>query len=258
MDMDFITRCPVCHTSFRVTAEQLLAAEGKVRCGACQRVFAGRDCLTDTDMDVMDLVLAEAVGTMQKSRAQLENGTADTEEGPVQETLDGLQLGAPATVETTPRKRPAFVWTGLCLFLASLLIAQACWWFRDPLAFNIYLRPAYERLCETIGCRLPEYVSLEDLSISAPILDAHPTLDQAGIIKARLINHGPFAQPFPPLELRFTDMSGKTVAARRLHRDSYLEAGGAPRLPAGAATEIAVEILRPGSAQLSYSLTLAR
>lgn len=34
-----ITRCPSCHTHFRVRAEQLAVRAGQVRCGKCSRVF---------------------------------------------------------------------------------------------------------------------------------------------------------------------------------------------------------------------------
>ena len=33
------TECPECHTYFKITPEQLKAAEGKVRCGSCNHVF---------------------------------------------------------------------------------------------------------------------------------------------------------------------------------------------------------------------------
>ena len=41
------TECPNCHTVFRITAEQLDAAGGKVRCGTCQTVFDAREKLSD-------------------------------------------------------------------------------------------------------------------------------------------------------------------------------------------------------------------
>ena len=44
----FVTRCPHCNTSFRVTRAQLGAARGAVRCGACLQVFnAGQQLLID-------------------------------------------------------------------------------------------------------------------------------------------------------------------------------------------------------------------
>lgn len=41
------TRCPQCHTTFRLTATQLKAAQGMVRCGHCQAVFQAMDSLFD-------------------------------------------------------------------------------------------------------------------------------------------------------------------------------------------------------------------
>ncbi|MBM7061329.1 DUF3426 domain-containing protein [Pseudomonas sp. UL073] len=44
----FVTRCPHCSTSFRVSRAQLGAARGAVRCGACMQVFnAGQQLLID-------------------------------------------------------------------------------------------------------------------------------------------------------------------------------------------------------------------
>lgn len=40
-----ITKCPNCATQFRVTENQLAAAGGRVRCGACLTVFQGTDYL---------------------------------------------------------------------------------------------------------------------------------------------------------------------------------------------------------------------
>jgi predicted Zn finger-like uncharacterized protein len=39
------TRCPHCKSAFRVTAAQLDAAKGTVRCGVCFRTFNARNCL---------------------------------------------------------------------------------------------------------------------------------------------------------------------------------------------------------------------
>jgi predicted Zn finger-like uncharacterized protein len=42
-----LTRCPHCETSFRVTHEQLIPRQGRVRCGACYMVFSALDSLSD-------------------------------------------------------------------------------------------------------------------------------------------------------------------------------------------------------------------
>ncbi|SDW06189.1 DUF3426 domain-containing protein [Marinobacter mobilis] len=38
-ESSLLTRCPKCKTQFRVTAEQLSVANGKVRCGSCMSIF---------------------------------------------------------------------------------------------------------------------------------------------------------------------------------------------------------------------------
>lgn len=42
-----LTRCPHCHTAFRVTSEQLKVRQGRVRCGACSEVFDALESLAD-------------------------------------------------------------------------------------------------------------------------------------------------------------------------------------------------------------------
>lgn len=42
-----ITQCPHCNTAFRVSAEQLSAAKGAVRCGSCLKVFRADEHLRD-------------------------------------------------------------------------------------------------------------------------------------------------------------------------------------------------------------------
>lgn len=47
-----LTRCPGCETTFRVTAEQLKARHGQVRCGACRKVFNALDTLIEAPVVV--------------------------------------------------------------------------------------------------------------------------------------------------------------------------------------------------------------
>ena len=47
--MSLITRCPACHTSFKVVRDQLRISEGWVRCGQCQQIFDANATLFDED-----------------------------------------------------------------------------------------------------------------------------------------------------------------------------------------------------------------
>ncbi|MCL2161910.1 MAG: zinc-ribbon domain-containing protein [Betaproteobacteria bacterium] len=44
-----LTRCPGCQTVFRLTSEQLLARQGRVRCGSCLHPFNALDHLAESD-----------------------------------------------------------------------------------------------------------------------------------------------------------------------------------------------------------------
>lgn len=53
--MSMVTRCPACGTLFRVSAQQLQARHGKVRCGRCAIVFDGfRDLATLPERRALD------------------------------------------------------------------------------------------------------------------------------------------------------------------------------------------------------------
>lgn len=59
-----LTRCPGCETHFRVTAEQLKARAGRVRCGECRHVFNALDSLVDESAAAMASPEEVAVPTM--------------------------------------------------------------------------------------------------------------------------------------------------------------------------------------------------
>jgi predicted Zn finger-like uncharacterized protein len=43
----FLTRCPICFTTFRLTQEQMLLRDGKVRCGSCHHIFNAMEYLLE-------------------------------------------------------------------------------------------------------------------------------------------------------------------------------------------------------------------
>lgn len=49
--MSLATRCPACHTAFRVVQDQLKVSEGWVRCGRCNEVFNALEGLFDLERD---------------------------------------------------------------------------------------------------------------------------------------------------------------------------------------------------------------
>ncbi len=67
-----ITRCPSCHTHFRVNAEQLAARAGQVRCGKCSRVFDALEYLIEETARARDPSVTHAYAAMNADAAAAE------------------------------------------------------------------------------------------------------------------------------------------------------------------------------------------
>lgn len=68
------TQCPECDVAFRVTAEVLQQARGKVRCGSCHQAFNALDHLSETPplRPARETALAAPDASNEKSRALLD------------------------------------------------------------------------------------------------------------------------------------------------------------------------------------------
>lgn len=76
--MDHITRCPHCRTAFRVSAEQLRAAAGQVRCGRCGEIFDAQTHLIAPEIPTLPLtarVAADAEEDAATARGAVEPTT---------------------------------------------------------------------------------------------------------------------------------------------------------------------------------------
>jgi len=58
-----LTRCPSCQTIFRLTSDQLLARQGRVRCGNCLHAFNALDHLAESDPKVGQPVVSQSAGS---------------------------------------------------------------------------------------------------------------------------------------------------------------------------------------------------
>lgn len=102
----FATRCPLCHTQFRVTSRQLAQREGRVRCGTCREIFNGTDYLSECDAplntDAHPDADNDAAGRMTLfDFGSLPDATA-TSSSTMQEELDALSK-AIAELQHKPR-----------------------------------------------------------------------------------------------------------------------------------------------------------
>jgi len=411
MSDSFVTQCPHCRTSFRVSQAQLSAAQGAVRCGACLHVFNARQHLLekpstsapitpapqvvtpqepaaeqpaidlavtrkdsldtvrihdDLDLDSLDLdeelarleqeeqlrtssltplhrsayqqqpfeivpeaepkadegwaeqlledsqhqapgkpspapaektaassVLTTVSATSDFTQDNLDDSlepqepafdpavAEDTEDEDDVETEE-IELATPIAEQSTPARlgsnenlfelspdplqlqwqapsKPWGRWLGwalLNLIAAGALLAQYSVYNFAELARQDQYRPWFESICPQLGCTLPPKVNVDLLKSSNLVIRSHPDFAGALVVDAILYNRANFAQPFPLLELRFSDIDNKPLANRRFKPSEYLagELAGQSEMPPQTPIHISLDILDPGQEAVNYTL----
>lgn len=168
-----------------------------------------------------------------------------------------------APVVIKPRREPInwgrlLTWGFLCLIAVAMFAAQYVYFNFDSMAVSPKTRPVMENVCARIqGCRLPDIPDPTRLVIKELVVRKHPKAAEALQVDAILKNEAPFAQPFPALQLRFTNSQDEVVASRVLRPGEFLagEAAFMRRMPPETPIRISVSIVDPGKDAVSYSLT---
>jgi len=152
---------------------------------------------------------------------------------------------------------PKVLWgAGLALALA-LLAAQYLYFNFDTLARGP-LRPQLAQWCLAFDCRLPAQSDVARIRTGSLIVRSHPTAPGALAVDAIITNQAEFPQPFPELQLQFTDLDGAPVAGRRFRPEEYLggELTGSRLMPVQQPVHIALELVDPGPRAVNYLLTV--
>lgn len=127
---------------------------------------------------------------------------------------------------------------GTASLLVALLLAQAAYHYREPLAARSpVLAPALQAGCEWLGCRIGAPRALERIRLDASDLSRTPQ-DQVLRFTADLHNTADHAVRTPALDLSFTDSLGQVVSRKVLlpaelgARGEAMAAGGQWRVDA--------------------------
>jgi len=227
-----LTRCPHCQTTFRVTADQLKPRQGRVRCGACQRVFDALESLVDEP--------AMVVGPVEPAPPEpAPPEPAPPEPAPPEPVPPEPQPPEPAISEPTPdvvddlppewqtvspppppRRWP---WVFGSLLLGFTAVGQLLYLYRTDLALAMPAwRPTLVAVCDRIGCDLPLPRQPQLLGIESS--DLQPAAGARLRLVAILKNRAPFAQAYPHLELTLTDTNDAPLVRRVLAPEDWLPA----------------------------------
>lgn len=233
------TQCPHCHTVFRVAQEQLDAAEGRVRCGRCRKVFDARARLQK------ELPLAGSAAGTPETPDQPGLGLGEPPAGTVSGVLLS-DLGSSQTVR--PRQsRAAFAGWSVCnLLLLVALIGQLLLVQRAVFAQEPALRPVLEPLCALADCALPPLRAVERIELVHRDVYRHPSREGALLVDATMVNNAGFAQPYPMFTVGLGDHRGRTMSRRSFAPSEYVD-GHTPeaRMTPGLPVRITLELQAP-------------
>ena len=116
----------------------------------------------------------------------------------------------------------SLLWGVGTLLLTATLLIEYAWFNRDRLNQVPQLRPWSEKICQQIDCK---DISMRDpakIELISRNVYSHPNEKGALMVNVTMKNNAEFAQPFPVMQIHFSDVRGGSVAARRFLPDEYL------------------------------------
>jgi hypothetical protein len=150
-------------------------------------------------------------------------------------------------------------WNVYAAALALLLVVQYVGFNFNKLAKTDTTRPYMQTLCSMAGCKLPSVENWRYIKIQNLVVRQHPQVADALAVDAILFNVTAQEQPYPQLELYFSDLAKTPIASRRFEPAEYLsgELSGQTMMPPGRPVHIALELVNPGEKAVNWSLQVA-
>ena len=280
--------CPHCHAIFRVTEEILARAGGKVRCGECGVVFEVVDfrAVDHNDPPTDEILVPTSGGDTNVDDSEIEV-VPEAPEQPVIEPADSgapLPNGLPSSFDDAPvepaeeapeaedfeliieerepeddgaegRSRMRLVGLSVAAGLLLLLLAQIVVAKRNVVVQAMpAMRPLVTGLCRVAGCVVDPRRDVARIELASHSVFSHPQSEGALMIRAAIVNHADFAQPYPVLDLTLTDIQGRPVARRRFAPEEYLDnpESMAPMMEPGVVVPVRIEVADPGKNALAF------
>jgi len=209
------TQCPNCQTIFRVTSAHLDIAQGLVRCSQCQHIFDAKKHFIEHKPPTKQLEIDEEANEVEILGFEVEaEDFNDSKDSEVPELLKENKRGS---------WKSLFFWSILTIIFAALLAGQILWLVdKDMILQHPKARPWLERFCQHFLCKLPETRDIKSFYMQEHIIRTHPDIEGAIEIQAIFGNRANFAQPYPDLQLTFSDVHGKSIAERLFKPSDYL------------------------------------
>jgi len=250
------TRCEHCSAVLPVLFAQLAEAGGMIRCGSCGRTLNALARLYPTLPEDEDLpVEPTGMPPLLQPHVEQEQIIGDSEPNPDDAEASAEPAAASATgpvlhLDLEPDLPPRwarFLWPTLALALVGALALQLI----GPDQWRVDL--------DLPGLRSDELAPIPNaVQLVSRDMHDHPSLDDAVVISAVMVNRAAATVPWPHIEVRLFDASQQAIGQRRLTPTDYLaegtdiDAGLASDLRVPLVLEMAVAASRPEGFSMSF------
>jgi predicted Zn finger-like uncharacterized protein len=177
---------------------------------------------------------------------------------------DALQHVVPEKFRDThtpqsPSLTSTLLWSVGILLLTTTLAIEYVWFNRDQFNQIPELQIWMEKLCQQVECKNIAIRDPAKIELITRNIYSHPNEKNALMVNLTMKNNADFAQPYPTMQIEFSDIRGGTVAARRFLPSEYLPAEHlaienkqSHLLQPGHSTSLSMEIQDPGNQAMTY------
>ncbi len=146
------------------------------------------------------------------------------------------------------------LWSAGSIVLMVIFLLQTVYFKHNDLARAPSLRPWIETFCGYMSCDFNLPTDVRQLELVSHDIRSHPKVKSALLVTTTIINNAGFTQPYPGLQITFSDLNGQRVAMRRFAPREYLapgikqDAGMPPNTP----VQVELEMMDPGSNAVNF------
>lgn len=157
----------------------------------------------------------------------------------------------------TPKKsKSTFIWAILSVLGLLCLAGQYIRFIAPEMALKEDTRALAEKACDFLWCDIPPLIDLTKIKTNQLVVSESQQFENVLQVDAIIENKLTIAQPYPTVELRFTDLNGQPVASRRFLPGEYLSEEAVRNTPMqpNTPTYISFEVIDPGETAVGYTL----
>ena len=150
--------------------------------------------------------------------------------------------------------RSMLTWGSLSVLMMLLFLGQTIYFKHNELGQISSLRPWVQMFCKHASCELSMQADIAQIELLGQDIRSHPKNKKALLVSATIINNASFTQPYPGLQLSFSDINGEKVATRNFMPKDYLSPKLASRkgMESNIPIQLELELVDPGKNAVNF------